>query len=133
MKRKMPQVREYMTKSPWVAQASDSLESAHRKMEEIHIRHLPVKKEGKLVGVLSEQNSLAARMHTTSNYTVADAMVPDPYVVEPDTPLDEAAANMAEEKYGCAIVQENNQVVGIFTTVDACRALREVLETAFPD
>jgi acetoin utilization protein AcuB len=33
---------------------------------------------------------------------------------------------MAEHKYGSAVVMEGNQVVGIFTTVDACRALAEL-------
>ncbi len=41
---------------------------------------------------------------------------------------------MAEEKYGCAVIQgENGSVEGIFTTVDACRALRELLETIFSE
>jgi acetoin utilization protein AcuB len=36
---------------------------------------------------------------------------------------------MAEHKYGSAIVVQNGQVVGVFTTVDACRALSELLGT----
>jgi hypothetical protein len=32
---------------------------------------------------------------------------------------------MAEHKYGSAVIMEQHRVVGIFTTVDACRALAE--------
>jgi hypothetical protein len=34
---------------------------------------------------------------------------------------------MAEKKLGSAIVLEDGKVAGIFTAVDACRALAEVL------
>jgi uncharacterized protein YjaG (DUF416 family) len=36
---------------------------------------------------------------------------------------------MAEMKYGSAVVMQNKHVVGVFTTVDACRALSELLST----
>ena len=34
---------------------------------------------------------------------------------------------MAEHKYGSAIVASNGNVVGVFTTVDVCRAFSELL------
>jgi acetoin utilization protein AcuB len=34
---------------------------------------------------------------------------------------------MAEHKYGCVVVMQNEKVVGIFTTVDVCRAFAEML------
>ena len=55
--------------------------------------------------------------------TVDDAMVTDAYSVPPDAPLDEVAAAMAAEKYGCAVVIERGRVIGIFTTTDALRVL----------
>jgi acetoin utilization protein AcuB len=61
--------------------------------------------------------------------TVAEAMTEEPYTVEPDAPLDQVTSTMASEKYGSAIVMQNHKVVGIFTTVDACRALSELLST----
>jgi acetoin utilization protein AcuB len=36
---------------------------------------------------------------------------------------------MAAKKYGSAIVMQNGKVVGIFTTVDACQALADLLQT----
>ncbi|HTM45941.1 MAG TPA: CBS domain-containing protein, partial [Polyangiaceae bacterium] len=61
--------------------------------------------------------------------TVSDAMSPDPYVVAPETPVDEVVQTMARHKYGCAIVAQNHHVVGIFTTVDVCLAFAELLHT----
>jgi uncharacterized protein YjaG (DUF416 family) len=36
---------------------------------------------------------------------------------------------MAEKKYGSAVVISNHKVVGIFTTVDACAALADLLHS----
>jgi acetoin utilization protein AcuB len=60
---------------------------------------------------------------------VEDAMTSAPYTVSPDTPLDQVVAMMAEHKYGCAVVMQNHHLVGIFTTVDVCRALSDLLHT----
>jgi CBS domain-containing protein len=49
------------------------------------------------------------------------------YAVSPDSPLDEVVATMAQHKYGCAVVMQNGKLVGIFTTVDVCRAFAEML------
>ena len=54
-------------------------------------------------------------------------MTQTPYTVAPETPLDEVVLKMAEHKYGCAVIAQNEKVVGIFTTVDACRAFAEML------
>ena len=58
-----------------------------------------------------------------------EAMTSVVYSVAPDATLDEVAATMAEHKYGCAVVMQNQHVVGVFTTVDACQALAELLRT----
>ena len=56
-------------------------------------------------------------------------MTPDPFTVSPQAPLDGVVSEMAEHKYGCAIiVQENGKIVGIFTAVDGLRALSEILQ-----
>lgn len=119
-----------MTKAPHTIGADIPLTKAREMMREFNIRHLPVQFGGKLVGVISDRNIKAAMSSTISEKLKAeDVMMPDPYVVEVDTPLDEVASVMAQEKYGCAIIREGGKVIGIFTTVDACRALRQVLET----
>jgi len=51
------------------------------------------------------------------------------YSVTPDTPIDSVVSEMAARKYGSAIVMQNEKVVGIFTTIDVCRAFAELLHT----
>jgi acetoin utilization protein AcuB len=54
-------------------------------------------------------------------------MATNVYTVGPDAPLDVVVAEMAEHKYGSAIVTNGPTIEGIFTTVDACRALVDAL------
>jgi acetoin utilization protein AcuB len=128
MTSKLLKVRDFMTKSPHSIESSASLDFARNQMKELGVRHLPILTKGKVVGVLSERSlNTALLLKGFESYTVADIMNPDPYLVESHTPLDEVVAIMAEEKYGSIIVMEEDKLVGIFTTIDVCRVLREFL------
>jgi len=59
--------------------------------------------------------------------TVEDAMVPDVYITSQDAPLATVAGEMARQRVGSAIVLKDDHVVGVFTAVDALRALAETL------
>lgn len=101
-------------------------------MREHHIRHLPVLRGGQLIGVLSDGDLHlieTLRDVDPDKVLVEDAMTQNPYSVSPEAPLDEVVAQMAEHKYGSVVVMQNHKVVGIFTTVDACRAFAEMLHT----
>jgi acetoin utilization protein AcuB len=121
-----------MTTTPHSIGGEQTLETASRMMREHHIRHLPVLHGGKLLGVLTDRDLKfieAFRDVDVRKVLVEEAMSGEPYTVSPDAPLDEVVSTMAAEKYGSAIVVDNHHVVGIFTTVDACRALSELLGT----
>ena len=61
--------------------------------------------------------------------TVDEVMTIDPFTVVPEAPLDQVVAKMAEHKYGCAVVsQQNGKIVGIFTANDGLRVLGEQLD-----
>lgn len=128
--KQMPLIQKVMTAMPHTIGADITIKKASEMMREFHIRHLPVQKAGTLVGVLTERDiRLARSFQGPGELTVEDVMVPDPYTVDPNAPLDEVALHMAEHKYGCAIVQQNNgKVVGIFTDNDALRILGETLK-----
>jgi acetoin utilization protein AcuB len=126
-----------MSTTPHSIGADQPMSVAHRIMRENRIRHLPVLGKGslgkgKIVGLVSDRD-----LHLVETLSgvdpravlVEEAMTQEPYVVSPDTPLDEVVGTMAETKYGSAIVAQQGKVVGIFTTVDACRALADLLHT----
>jgi acetoin utilization protein AcuB len=101
-------------------------------MSEHRIRHLPVLRGGRLMGVLSDRDVKLIegfRDVDATKTTVEEAMTEQPYTVEPDAPLDQVVSTMAEKKLGSAVILQNHKVVGIFTTVDACQALSELLKS----
>lgn len=125
--KQMPKVEKVMTTMPHTIGKDIPLAKALDMMRIHRIRHLPVQEGGKLVGVLTDRDlKLATSFTGADELSVEDAMTPDPYSVPPQTPLDHVTGTMAEFKYGCAIIQqENGKVVGIFTATDALRFLTD--------
>lgn len=134
MSKQEPMIQKYMTTQPEVIEESATLMMAERMMKEKGIRHLPVVKEGALVGVISERDiktALSIIGATASSLKVAHVEHQHPYTVSPDTLLHEVVAEMAEKHYGCTLIVQHEKVVGIFTTIDACKALADILEKRF--
>jgi len=130
MTKAIPTIQKYMTTSPHSVGREQTLAHAHAVLREAHIRHLPVLHGGVLVGMVTQRDlALIESLEAVDpkKVTVEDAMSTEVYSVSPDAPLDEVVLEMAEKKYGSAVVVQNHKVVGIFTTVDACRALGELL------
>jgi acetoin utilization protein AcuB len=126
-------LRNFMTPSPHSIGRDQPLKLAHERMRNWGIRHLPVLEGGKLVGILSQRDALLVetlRDVDPAQVPVEDAMTTDVYLVSPDAPLGDVVSAMAEHKYGCVVVMEGGQLAGIFTTVDAMRALLEVAQAA---
>lgn len=129
----MPPVSRHMTRSPRTIPRTTTLAAAHRLMQQHHVRHLPVVDDGELQGIVSERDlsvlESAGRIdpETTS---VEAAMVERPFIVTGDTALDEVVDIMSEHKYGSVVVEGHDGIEGIFTAVDACRVLAELLRTA---
>src|SRR5262245_13593487 len=129
MSKAIPNVDRYMTKTPFSIGQEQTLACAHRLMRDHGIRHLPVLHGGKLAGVISDRD-----VHLIETFRdvdpekvpVEEAMSRLVYAVSPKAPLDEVVSEMAEYKYGCAVVMDRTKVVGMFTTIDAMRALSEL-------
>jgi acetoin utilization protein AcuB len=124
----MTTVADYMTPGPHTIGREQSLVAAKQMMEKSHARHLPVLHGGKLVGVLSDRELAAIEtLPGSKQLTVEDAMVPDVYITSEDALLATVAGEMARQRIGSAIVLKGEHVVGVFTAVDALRALAETL------
>jgi acetoin utilization protein AcuB len=128
-------IKKYMTSGPHSVGDAQTVAHAAAVMQRHKIRHLPVLHGGKLVGVISDRDlrlleSLPDVKPTL--FTVSDAMATNVYAVSPETPLLDVVRKMATDKYGSAIVMENDRVVGIFTTVDLCNAFVDMLGVSAP-
>ncbi len=63
------QIKEVMTRDPFVLDGAERLLKAAREMQTRHIRHLPVTESGKLVGVLSLRDLLRALLEEQRDET----------------------------------------------------------------
>lgn len=123
-------IEHFMTHSVHTIGTRSPLVEAHRLMNEHAIRHLPVLEGGRLVGMLSQRDLHlieTLRDVDPKEVPVDEAMSQDAYAVPPETPLAKVAHTMALHKYGSAVVVRGTQVLGIFTTTDALRALDATL------
>lgn len=124
-------IEQFMTKSPHTIGHEQTMAVAHRLMRGHGIRHLPVLDARKLVGLVSQRDlHLIETLGDVDpeEVQVSEAMSQETFTVGPRAALRKVTAEMAEHKYGCAIIVEKDEVVGVFTTVDACRALSTLLE-----
>lgn len=132
MTKPIPQIMKYMTTTPLSIEKDAPLLEAATLMQKNHIRHLPVLFRGKIEGVISSTDVALIRGLNgvdMEKLKVYDCFTPNPYKVSPETLLSEVLDEMAEKKYGCVLVNDNDQLVGIFTWIDALKATKTLLET----
>jgi acetoin utilization protein AcuB len=137
MNRRIPLVKAVMTPFPYSVHVDVLIDEARAKMEEHSIRHLPVVDGDDLVGIVSDRDlSLvtepASGRAADSNLTVGCICERDVFVVELTERLDGVLDEMLRRRIGSAIVVKAGRVVGIFTAVDGCRFLRQLLQDFFP-
>jgi acetoin utilization protein AcuB len=120
----------HMSASPHTIGKDQPLAVAHKMMRQYRIRHLPVLDRGIVVGVLSQRDLYFIESLGNvdpEEVSVEEAMSQPPYVVDSETPIEQVVREMAKHKYGCAVVADKAEVIGLFTTVDALVLLRNVL------
>jgi acetoin utilization protein AcuB len=119
-------IARFMTKSPHTIGRHATLADARARMNAHGIRHLPVLSGGVLVGLVSQRDvQLLETLKDVdpNEVTVEDAMSQDVLTAAPNDSLRSVAERMARRKAGSAIVVEKGMVLGIFTTIDALKAL----------
>jgi acetoin utilization protein AcuB len=126
-------IGDFMTAAPHTIGDAETIATAHHVMRTHHVRHLPVLRQGELVGMVSERDLLFIEglPHVDVNTVlVEEAMSERPVALSPHTSLEWAAAEMAQRKLGSVVVTEGERVVGVFTCVDALRALQHLIAQA---
>jgi acetoin utilization protein AcuB len=120
-----------MTLSPHVAQPDTTLAAAHRTMHRLGIRHLPVLRDLRVVGIVTDRDLSVCELVPNAEpdrITVEEIMIRDVLAVPPEATVEDVAAQMRTRNCGSAVVVDHDRVVGIFTTSDALTALSEIIE-----
>lgn len=127
-----PSLLEAMTPFPFFVEAHADLDAARALFAAHPFRHLPVKDDGRTIGVVTPHDLiLAGRM--TPHPTLGAICDRDVLVVDVHRPLAEVLLTMAERGVDCALILKHEQLVGIFTTTDACRLLARLVSGDEPD
>lgn len=129
-----------MTKRPVTVTEDTGIDKALELMHSEKVRRLPVlNKRGQLVGIVSELDLLKASPspattlsiyelpYLLSRIKMRDIMTTDVITVTEDTPLEEAALIMAENKIGGMPVMRGDKLVGIITETDMFKIFLEML------
>ena len=130
MKNQPKVLEDFMTANPAIIGPGMDLRRALELMHGWKVRHLPVVKDSSIVGVLSERDIYRVQARNSSaNFVVGDAMTSPAFLVRGSSTLATVAEVMAEERLGSAIVTDDNEeVIGIFTTTDALQILAKILK-----
>lgn len=123
-------VEEFTTPNPVTAGEQLGVDELRRLMEEHGVRHLPIVRDGRIVGLVSDRDvrvALGLGAGHRTQVRAADLMATDLLTVNAAQPLDEVAFAMSDKKLGSAIVNDQQgEFLGIFTVTDALNALIEI-------
>jgi len=127
----MISVAELMTKDLVTVRESDDIALAESLLRLGGIRHLPVVRDRRLVGILTQRDVLrcgASGRAGAREQRVADVMTKDPTSVRPGMGLAQAARLMLERKFGCLpVCEDDGTLVGIVTEADFVRFAADVV------
>ncbi len=123
-------VEEFSTPSPVSVSTTEKLPKIWQMMKDNGIRHVLVRNESDVVGILSERDlTTFSQADGFDAIEAQEIMSKDLVTVTLDTKLYEVALKMSQDKIGSTIVTDPDDAdyVGIFTATDALNALVEVL------
>jgi acetoin utilization protein AcuB len=132
-------VKDKMTHDVLMISLDTTVPDALALMEEKKVRRLPVVDKDRLVGIVTLLDLVRASpspatslsvwelTYLLAKLAVKDIMTKEVLFVEPNTPIDEAAILMRENRIGGLPVTENGLVVGMITETDIFTAFLEML------
>lgn len=129
-------VKNWMSKDVITIDVNDSMTHASGLMKENNIRGLPVMKNGKLVGVVtdrdlkkasaSDANSLDIHelLYLIAKIKIKEVMTKDPITIPVDYTVEGAAEVLLDNKLsGAPVVNNEGELVGVITQADIFRVL----------
>jgi CBS-domain-containing membrane protein len=133
-------VGEVMTTEVVTLDAADHLDLANDIMTLGRIRHMPVVRDGKLAGILSQRDLFrgavssalqfraAAEREWLAKIRVAEVMTSDVVTAAPEWSLRQAVEVMLEGRFGCLpVVDQDDRLVGLLSESDCLRLLATCL------
>lgn len=132
-------VGERMTKNVITITPDQPISETLNLMRLEHIRRVPVVHSGKLVGIVSDKDLLNASPsaatslsvwemnYLLSKITIKEVMTRKVLTVTEETPIEEAARIMADNKIGGLPVVRAGRVVGIITETDLFKIFLEMM------
>ncbi len=137
-------VSKWMSKRVVTIDESDTLSEAINTLKRNRIRRLPVIKDDKLVGIVSDRDLKEAapskvtsldmwELHyLLSKIKIKDIMKRNIITINPGASIEKAAMLMFDNKIGGLPVIENNKLVGIITEHDVFNALINITGARIP-
>jgi len=121
-------IREVMNSNPTVIEDHTSLSNAYELMRNKGFRHLPVMKDKKLVGIVTDRDlRLATSRLSTQPFKpetpVSEVMSSPVRTAGADDPIGGAIKLMRETKIGCLPVMKHDELIGIVTSMDLLDAM----------
>ena len=129
-------VKEWMAPDPITVDENTSIMKVSQLMKEHGIRRIPVLKDGKLVGIVTDRDIKEAApskatsldvhelYYLLSEIKVKDIMTPNPLTLRDDDSVEKAAAIMLENRIsGLPVVDADGKIVGMITQSDIFKVL----------
>ena len=141
---KRMQVATIMTSPVKTIEAGAPLCQAYEVMQRHGVKHLPVVRGRRLVGLVTARllhgaepeavwaKALPSRSTAWRQWRVCDVMTTEVSILPPDTPAREAARLAWEQDVGCFLIMDGDDLSGIVTTTDLLDVFVDRLQACYP-